>query len=475
MLQEELCLKLLEFSQRSRLDARGLDDIKARFEALRCCGRIARGKQKYTERLSVDQIVDCVLALSTPNPNFGGFASIVLRQLRPVGGVSASFFQQPTFGRALAHLLTYQNSLKQIVDISTTTSEIFNNSNGRAKILFNRNGRICSAHFVSSMASSLLGQGAERKFSEFEHIGGLIEEFHFPQSLWSQLFGAMKASQKRIPARVSRFFEREDRLEGRAANRAKRLGISPGAEFMNRGVSVQAEWPKYESVVSFGGFKIVLLPQTKTNSSSLHIDLNQDGLGEVEATRLLNEFLSILTWCWDQPAVLQEGFTGNPIPVPLKKGGLASASSRNWIFARSRVKDIKLRKALALYREGRIAQQNYLVLFSVLSFYKVFETKLSKSDIKKWINEHYLEIAKSKIDRHILGQFENFRGAQKAGDYLENAGRHAVAHARDEGTSDPDDASELRRLHVLAEIFRVLSREMIMRKFGYSDSVLSSA
>jgi hypothetical protein len=56
-------------------------------------------------------------------------------------------------------------------------------------------------------------------------------------------------------------------------------------------------------------------------------------------------------------------------------------------------------KALAIYREGRNAEQNYLVTYAVLSYYKIVELKhRGKSKARSWFETNY---ARLKDDRTL--------------------------------------------------------------------------
>ena len=65
--------------------------------------------------------------------------------------------------------------------------------------------------------------------------------------------------------------------------------------------------------------------------------------------------------------------------------------------------------------------------------------------------------------------FEKACGTERPHDYLYRACRTAVAHANKPFSSDPDDLSELRRLHVAADILRELARRFIRFELGVSD------
>lgn len=145
--------------------------------------------------------------------------------------------------------------------------------------------------------------------------------------------------------------------EARAA-RHQRLGARPGSRFLNIGVDNQVTWPQTEMVVKFDRYALVLMPKTREHSPSIHIDLTANGLTDREAMTVINRFLSIMTWCDDQFAITQSGWSGNPVPVAVPKRDLAFTTAPDWIFDRKMPAEEKARRALAIYREGRNAQQN---------------------------------------------------------------------------------------------------------------------
>jgi hypothetical protein len=108
-----------------------------------------------------------------------------------------------------------------------------------------------------------------------------------------------------------------------------------------------------------------MLPKTAQHTTSIHVDLAQRINSETAVT-LVNRLLSVMAWCDDQYAILQEGWSGNPLPVPVPKRDLAFTTVHSWIFDRKIPATAEARKALAIYREGRNAEQNYLISYAVL-------------------------------------------------------------------------------------------------------------
>src|SRR3546814_14544575 len=76
-----------------------------------------------------------------------------------------------------------------------------------------------------------------------------------------------------------------------------------------------------------------------------------------EARTVINRFLSLMTWCDDQYAIAQDGWSGNPVPVAVPKRNLAFTTTYHWVFNRDIPVSEDVLRALALYREGRNAEQ----------------------------------------------------------------------------------------------------------------------
>ena len=71
--------------------------------------------------------------------------------------------------------------------------------------------------------------------------------------------------------------------------------------------------------------------------------------------------------------IANDSSSGNRVPVPVQKRNLAFTTAYNWIFDRKPPTSNEAKRALALYREGRNAEQNYLISYAVLSYYKILE------------------------------------------------------------------------------------------------------
>jgi len=125
-------------------------------------------------------------------------------------------------------------------------------------------------------------------------------------------------------------------------------------------------WPTTETRVQFGGHTLVLRPATRETSQSIHVDL--DHISDGQALTLINQFLSVLSWCDDQPMENKYGWSGNPVPVSVPNDSRHVGSSVAFPFGRELESNPQARLALALFREARTINS---VPLSFLSYFKI--------------------------------------------------------------------------------------------------------
>jgi hypothetical protein len=203
---------------------------------------------------------------------------------------------------------------------------------------------------------------------------------------------------------------------------------------------------------------------------SISIDINKNRLTIEEAKVLINRFLSLLAWCDDHFAIVQDGWSGNPVPVPVRKRDLAFTTTSHWVFNRVIPNSAEVLRALALYREARNAEQNFMVSYAVLNYYKIIELRHAGSPAStKWIAENLPNIMDDDHDQHGITDFRTACGNESPEMYIYAACRVAVAHASPNRPSDPDDVAEIQRLHNAADIMRRLARHFIIYDLNFSD------
>ena len=457
--------------RKTDLSQRAPDDMPQRFESLRGYGLLPAGRTKNVTPLSLPQMVTAILAIATVKPGYAGHAGKTLSSLGPVGGTEASFQKCATLGSAVECLLQNPAALDSILELRVSDSEIYTNAHGRGAIIYRAGDTILTAHYVHQNALSLFQAGAEKEFNSRDLISSVVTEMVFYPPFFRKIIGELKREAS-APLMAPVVDPQDDDEETRKEERIKRLGILRNSTFLNLAVDNQVTWPPVETVVHFEGYRLILMPTTREHTTSIHIDLVGQQITSEKAVSLINRFLSLMTWCDDNYAILQEGWSGNPIPVPVPKQNLGFTTAYHWIFDRKIPASPEARKALALYREGRNAEQNYFISYAILSYYKIIELKFGDFEgpkVRAWIAANYPALKAVEMLAREISDFEKERGNEEPQNYLSNACRVAVAHSSVTNPSDPDELPELRRLHVAAHILRALARRFIRDELGVSE------
>ena len=244
--------------------------------------------------------------------------------------------------------------------------------------------------------------------------------------------------------------------------------------WLNVGVKGGAVWPTEETTVEFGGQKLVLKPATRETEQSVHINLR--GISDVDALTLINRFLSVLSWCDDQPMENRYGWSGNPVPVAVPRESRVVGSSIAFPFYRRLEPDEKARLALALFREARTVNSTpfeFLTYFKILNiFWKDRPVTINGQRqnpiierIRATLPKLKDELAVSRL--RVLGTTE-----PDVPKYLYESGRCAIAHAYADPIVDPDDVSDLRRLSEDLYIVKEIAEYLIEVELKVSRSII---
>jgi hypothetical protein len=449
------------------------DDIMERFESLRGYRKLPRGRERRNQQLTNAEITAAILGLVSPNPKWAGHAAIVLSSLRTVGGANASFYGLATLQEAVERILGDASVRKDLVRLTVSGAESGTNSHGSATLVYEAAGEKRQVLYVPGEAVSQLQPGMERDFDLDYRNAPLSREVSFNRRFFERIAKAIELA-KLHPASEESDGSEYETEEAREA-RFRKLGAHPGSRFLNIGVDNQVTWPKEETVVQFDQYQLVLMPKTQDNAASIHVDLPANKLTDNQAVTVINRFLSIMTWCDDQFAILQDGWSGNPVPVAVPRRNLAFTTAHRWTFDRKIPVSENAKRALAVYREGRNAQQNYMVSYAVLNYYKIIEIgqKNPRGDVKNWLRDNFDLLRQQTEYRDEFDRFAKICGGEQPHEYIHDACRIAVAHAGKDSKSDPDDANELVRLHTAADVMRIFARHFITSEFGISEVTYS--
>lgn len=450
-------------------------DMVQRFQALRGYGLLPKGRGKDAQHLSVQQVVAGILSIVADKPGYAGLAAKILFKLQPVGGIGASFQQARNFGDALCMLLENPHSRDSVIEVRVSGSEIYTNGYGRAVIIYSADNEMRTSYFVGEHATSLMGVGAEEHFNPQDMISTIIKETTYLPRLFERI--AREFLIKYPEHAFDHLIEPdEEEAERQQEERKRRLGITNGSKFLNVAVDTQVTWPMEEAVIEFDGYRIILMPKTNDNTTSLHIDLHGQKITQEDARTLLNRFLSVMVWCGDQFAILGDGWAGNPAPLAVPKPDLAFSTAYHWGFARNIPVAKEVKRALAIYREARNAHQNHMIPYAVLCYYKVVELKYKgRNEGKKWFRDNFTSLEKNYNLTEGIDRFYRECGSEKVEDYLWKACRCAVAHANEPYSTDADDVHELRRLYVVADILRAFARMFIRQELAVSENIIDGS
>jgi hypothetical protein len=341
---------LSEILHRALAEPGAFDDTVKRFESLRGYGLLPRGRESAGVRLSDEQIASAVLGFVPILPGWAGHVSLVLGSLCAVGGPAASFRGAATLLGSMASVIAEDEACRSILGFSFSIARTRNDDDYHARALFQEDEQRRTVSYVSKMATSLLSKGAEAIYDHDRMDALSARQLVLGRDFFTHLRRAVSLSrQLDLPLKTDwREYQTEEERD--AFHRS--LGARRNSRFLNLGVDTQAVWPKEPTRVQFAGRHFVLFPKTKEFSHSISIDLVNERISAEDARTLLNRFLSLLSWCDDSYAVLEDGWSGNPIPVPVQRSDGAFSTTPNWVFSRSIPDDPELLHRLAYYREG---------------------------------------------------------------------------------------------------------------------------
>ena len=453
-------------------ELRAFEETQKRFESLRGYALVPRGRENAGVRLSNEQIARAVLGFVHPLPGFAGHASLCLGDLRPVGGAEASFRKEPTLRDAVAALIGTGDENSDLLRLTLSVEREFNGEEYVATFHYRERDQRRVVSFISKNLREVVRPGAEETY-DHERLHKLSAA---QRSFGSRFFQDLSRS-----VSISRDLDlplktdwREYKSEREKTEFHRRLEARPSSRFLNLRVDAQVMWPKEPTRIQFDGHHLILFPKTKDHSHSISVDLNHEGLSADEARSLINRMLSVMSWCDDQPASLHEGWSGNPVPMPVPRHDLVFSTMHEWHFNRAPPDDEQLKRCLAFYRDGLNAFSVGLASHAVLSFFRVLETKLKdKPRAIKWVDGAFEACKPSILESEPDYEAERQSKGLGHGEYVYKWGRVSTAHAARDALSDNDGAGEIRRLLNVGRVLQRLARHFIKHEFKFSNSYLT--
>ncbi len=176
----------------------------ARFQKLRDTGLLPKSRGKNAEALTAAQVAVSILSVVPPKPGYAGLGAVVLKDMRPVGGIDASFAGANTLGEAIAMLIESPGQLDRFAELRVSEDEIFTKARGLAAIWYHEDGKDRVAYFVHKTALMLMQKGAERTFDPRSRVSPVITEMSFLPVLFRRI-ACEFAEEQRHRSLVSRY------------------------------------------------------------------------------------------------------------------------------------------------------------------------------------------------------------------------------------------------------------------------------
>jgi len=233
-------------------------------------------------------------------------------------------------------------------------------------------------------------------------------------------------------------------------------------QWMNLGVSGECGWPDSQIEVRFGTTRFILMPQTRVNSASIHLETHSDQ--SLDEMTTVNRFLSLVSWADKQSLQNNYGWSGNPAPCAVPRMTLARSINRDFLIRWNPLIDPKQKLAVALYREAMSVNS---IPYKFLGFFKIINI-LYKDGLaqKAWIRATLPLLTESHLKDRLLA----LANAQSdVAEYLYESGRCAVAHAFSDPLIDPDDLTHLRRLSEGLEVVQALAEYLMKYELKIPD------
>lgn len=241
--------------------------------------------------------------------------------------------------------------------------------------------------------------------------------------------------------------------------------------WLNCEIATEAPWPSGCKEVAFGAHKLFLMPLTRDNSASVHIELQ--GRCDIEGVTVINRFLSVLSWKDDAPAINYGGFSGSITPQPMQRSRVPLGYHPIDCFPDkiSEITGKKARLAVALYREAKSLDNG--VPYQFLSYFKILnifwsDKKINgKNQLVEGLRCALYELPNNEYVNRV-SELEQQHG--DVARYLYESGRCAVAHAFSDPIVDPDDVADVKRLSEDLLLLNGLAVHLIKAKFGGEQS-----
>jgi hypothetical protein len=221
-------------------EQRSYDETLKRFESLRGCGQLPRGRNRAAQRLSNDEIAGAILGYVPTESGWAGHVALVMGDLRPVGGVSASFRGAASLRAAIAVLFANEDDSVSLMSLTLSIARIPGNDEYQAKLIFEEDGQRKTTSYVSKYALSLAAAGAEKDFDHDRPLSTNTRQLVLNREFFRNLKCDVDLSRHLDRPLETDWREYETEEERSAFH--ERLGARRGSVFLNLGVDTTVTW-----------------------------------------------------------------------------------------------------------------------------------------------------------------------------------------------------------------------------------------
>jgi hypothetical protein len=194
MFAKNLEIALFSLCEKSDVSHSPPQEFAARFDALRRYGKLPRGRERRDQLLTSSEIAAAILGLAPGNSNWAGHAAVILSDLRPIGGMDASFFGTSTLQESISYILTDATARNSIIRLTVSVAERGINSHGYATLSYLIDGIGRRTFYGRNEAVSLMQPGAEKDFDPGEPYSPVSRETAFDRTFFQRLAREMQRS-----------------------------------------------------------------------------------------------------------------------------------------------------------------------------------------------------------------------------------------------------------------------------------------
>ncbi|HWR03980.1 MAG TPA: methylamine utilization protein MauJ, partial [Humidesulfovibrio sp.] len=230
----------------------------------------------------------------------------------------------------------------------------------------------------------------------------------------------------------------------------------------------QTCWPTEKRLVHFCGHDLLLMPETDTTHSSVHIDVSKISRGD--AYTLTNRLLSVLAFSCESPARIDYGHTtmliNEPIAIRKVGRGVRYPLFKDDLLIRSAEPNQENEVALSFYREALLSDSyshRFLCFYKIINLWHSDRLSGEKGNINRPLIKCILRRIEGDQRDDIKKCVRELGGFVALPDLFYKDCRCAIAHANEVGSTLDSDFHQ-RKLFYAVHIFHAVARDLMIEK-----------